>query len=532
MTAQEKKLVDVYKRAQQRIFEKVTQTVAKGLPASYQRAMLNAVNRELARLTKQSVKAIEELLEGTYAEVMAKAKVNLDNWWKVAKIKGVQTYDTWYKQFTVLNRGAINELIDESVARLQVANAGLAKNLRDVITMKFASGETVDDTKNRIIEELYGSNGKGKLNIKGRNYDPTKYAELVARTATREATNKATIVEAEACGSNLVKMTSHSPTCSVCGPFQGRVYTTDPNNKDYPYLYEHAFKHGYNVVHPHCRHVVNAYIPELMSDDELKADKEHSNKSFKDPGQSKKDIERYMRVQKEQADLWRDTQQYARYKARLGRGNVPKTLHNFRQFKGTANDDWGVLQAQYRGMGYYNKAVGNEPAVTAIVKDIGDHLSLKVVGLENRIKGKESYLRKIKGKYSEYGNSYEVADILRYTYVGEVDTLVSKGMESLEYFVQKGYNIDKVKNYWLDLKNPYNGVNTVISSPTGQKFEVQFHTQESLQVKEIIHGLYEEYRILPKGSKKAIQLTEEMFELSSSMTKPSNIGGFKNVTAY
>ncbi len=47
----------------------------------------------------------------------------------------------------------------------------------------------------------------------------------------------------------------------------------------------------------------------------------------------------------------------------------------------------------------------------------------------------------------------------------------------------------------------YKGVNSTWRDPaTGQSFEVQFHTRESLAAKEAEHHLYEAIRKLPKDS--------------------------------
>jgi hypothetical protein len=53
-------------------------------------------------------------------------------------------------------------------------------------------------------------------------------------------------------------------------------------------------------------------------------------------------------------------------------------------------------------------------------------------------------------------------------------------------------------NYW-SLKGTkddsgYRGINATFIAPNGQKFEVQFHTQESFKFKNDNHHLYEETR--------------------------------------
>jgi len=346
LSSREQALVDIYKKAQQDLFNTITKKAASGLPASYQRAMLREVNFELARLQKRSVAWVESALPKEYNYWLDEAVGNLDNWFKYADRRGIPLYSIGYADMMALNKGAIEALVDENIARLSVANASLKSNIRKVITQKIAMGETIQQTKKRIIEEIYGLNGEGKININGRNYDPAKYAEMVARTATREASNSASLNEAKAVGSDLVKMTSHSPTCEICGPLQGRVYSISGNSKDYPPL-SVAFSSGYNTVHPNCRHSVSAYIVELKTEEDLKASKEFSNRPFDDQGQSKETLDRYYKQQKLQQDLWRDSQQLLRYNVTLGSKKMP-TLSIWRSWKRSMATQYVIRKLDYK----------------------------------------------------------------------------------------------------------------------------------------------------------------------------------------
>ncbi len=72
--------------------------------------------------------------------------------------------------------------------------------------------------------------------------------------------------------------------------------------------------------------------------------------------------------------------------------------------------------------------------------------------------------------------------------------------------------------------NPYNGINTTIVSPDGQAFEVQFHTQESFDIKNgKMHELYGQWRVLPDSDPLKAKLKGDMFELANNMTRPDNI---------
>jgi hypothetical protein len=181
-------------------------------------------------------------------------------------------------------------------------------------------------------------------------------------------------------------------------------------------------------------------------------------------------------------------------------------------------------------MTYYNKAVAAEPEITAQVKKTAESVGMDVIGIENRIKSKKRYLEKIRRKYNPDKNEYEIKDILRYTYSSSPIELSEKTLKSIDVYKEMGYNTVEVKNSWLNNLDPYNGINTTIQSPSGQKFELQYHTPDSFKIKDgEMHKLYEKQQSLTDtSSKEYMDLTDQMFELSDSLEVPVNISEVKN----
>lgn len=222
-----------------------------------------------------------------------------------------------------------------------------------------------------------------------------------------------------------------------------------------------------------------------------------------------------------------DRKQWEKYKKTLGKDYVPDSLDGFQKLKYTNEQEYGILKAQVKGMSYYNRAVANEPAVTATVKNVAKKVGADMAGIEYRIKSKESYLRKIRSNYNPNGNEYEVKDILRYTYTASSDKLTEVTLKAIESYRNMGYNTDAIKNYWLNKRNPYNGINTIVKATNGQKFELQYHTPESYSVKDAMHGLYEKWRVLDKSSLEAVELRKQMNQMSSCLEIPHNISEVK-----
>lgn len=124
----------------------------------------------------------------------------------------------------------------------------------------------------------------------------------------------------------------------------------------------------------------------------------------------------------------------------------------------------------------YIKAVKNEPAITKEIKKTASKAGMTVEGLDARVKSRASYRRKI---YQPGTVEHQIKDIVRYTYTASPDTLAEKALSSIADLDKKGYTTIEIKNTWDNAFNPYRGVNTVVKTPDGQKFELQYHTPES-----------------------------------------------------
>lgn len=228
-------------------------------------------------------------------------------------------------------------------------------------------------------------------------------------------------------------------------------------------------------------------------------------------------------AEKKIKNQYADEKQYNEYIEKLGSEYVPSSLESFQDMKYTKETEYGVLKAQVKGMTYYEKAVENEPLITSSIKKIAKSNDVNILGLEHRVKAKDSYLEKIRRDYSEGNTGYEINDIIRYTYGADGTVLAEKTLLCIDDLTGIDYNTVKIKNSWLDKNNPYNGINTTVQAPNGQKFEIQYHTQESYNIKDKMHKDYEAWRQMDKSTKEAQQLRKEMFEQSRGMNTPKNI---------
>jgi hypothetical protein len=87
----------------------------------------------------------------------------------------------------------------------------------------------------------------------------------------------------------------------------------------------------------------------------------------------------------------------------------------------------------------------------------------------------------------------KVSDAVRYTFTYSPDAYADGVRADIERLKAAGFEEIKLKNLWSS--SQYKGINSQWRRPeTGLRFEVQFHTEESLQAKELTHGAYERLR--------------------------------------
>lgn len=236
-------------------------------------------------------------------------------------------------------------------------------------------------------------------------------------------------------------------------------------------------------------------------------------------------------MEKKVANESSDKKQHERYKEILGE-DVPKSFAAFQDMKYTEREKWIQNKSDYRKLNAYGKIVKNEPRITVDLLGISKTTGVDLVGLDYRIKTKDSYLRKVN---SDSNNSFNfdvidktiatTNDVIRYTYQTSHSKLVDKYFEINQELADKGYKLTKIKNTWTIKHSPYKGVNCNYLSPSGQGFEIQYHTPESFELKNgELHKLYEEWRLLKsKASPEAVELSKRMEKLSSNLIYPSQI---------
>ena len=174
-------------------------------------------------------------------------------------------------------------------------------------------------------------------------------------------------------------------------------------------------------------------------------------------------------------------------------------------------------------------ARSQEPKITDALLEIANSHGCRLAGLEFKLKSLDSLIRKIKTDAKLDGLSFDAAgklinDVLRYTMIFNVHTFGEQYLNIKRHLSNEGFIFRRVKNTWLD-NNTYNGVNTNIEF-NGLSFELQFHTQESFDLKNgLLHNLYEERRQIGITQQRQLFLDKQMVSLSQKLEIPNGIKG-------
>lgn len=217
-------------------------------------ALLKQIDEIVASLNVQTVKWADKALPQSYRQGIDIAAERL----KALNVTRFVSYDA------NIHTAAIAALIDEVSVDLIGANTSIARFFNHYIRKTqqqllqdreislriaegFAGGETRRTVSDAILGDLRQKMQDEKfIVINGRNFQPDYYAELVARTRTREATTQGTINTSLRYGLDLVSWDVHEAACEYCQQFEGRVFSISGNDPDFPAL---TIK---PPVHPHC----------------------------------------------------------------------------------------------------------------------------------------------------------------------------------------------------------------------------------------------------------------------------------------
>jgi len=124
----------------------------------------------------------------------------------------------------------------------------------------------------------------------------------------------------------------------------------------------------------------------------------------------------------------------------------------------------------------------------------------RLAGLEHMVKGEDRLKEKLADAWhGRPGLSVRqvismIPDAVRSTFTYSSERYAEGVLADVDRLKAEGYELIKLKNLWQ--ADQYKGINSQwFRSETGTRFEMQFHTAESLEAKELTHEAYEHIRV-------------------------------------
>jgi hypothetical protein len=159
--------------------------------------------------------------------------------------------------------------------------------------------------------------------------------------------------------------------------------------------------------------------------------------------------------------------------------------------------------------------VGERIIAPRILAVEGDDPTRTLAGFERRIKGANRLKEKIAdllespSRLTASDALGAIVDVVRFTFTYRETRYTQGVLTDVERLKADGFTLDRLKNTWTS--DQYKGINSQWLEPTsGVRFEVQFHTQASLEAKELAHKAYERIRIITERTSEAEQEAAEL----------------------
>jgi hypothetical protein len=162
------------------------------------------------------------------------------------------------------------------------------------------------------------------------------------------------------------------------------------------------------------------------------------------------------------------------------------------------------------------REVAERTIIPGVLSVEAEDPSRRLAGFGNRFKGEDRLKEKIADRIRSKGHTPEEAlaripDVVRFTFEYGETTYTAGVQQDLQRLGARGFTQLERRNTWDD--DQYKGINSRWQEPeSGVMFEVQFHTQASLEAKELTHKAYERIRSITDQSPEADRETAELRE--------------------
>ena len=160
------------------------------------------------------------------------------------------------------------------------------------------------------------------------------------------------------------------------------------------------------------------------------------------------------------------------------------------------------------------REAGENVIVPGILRVAAEDPARTLAGFDHRIKGEDRLKEKVADRMRSKGRSAmetlaQISDVVRFTFTYGETAYAAGVRKDVGRLEGAGFTQVERRNTWTS--DQYKGINTQWLEPkSGVRFEVQFHTQASLEAKELTHKAYERIRTITEPTPETDRETAEL----------------------
>ena len=178
--------------------------------------------------------------------------------------------------FSQVHREAVRAIVDAMLDTTGKALAAIGRRVDDVfrregmlaVARGIVEGQARVDVSREIERRLIAAGRPDFIDKLGRHWPLDRYAEMVARTTTREAMTQGTIQRLREHGIQLAQVSAHH-AADFCIYYENAIVCVGP--EPHPVYPSISAIGGGPPFHPRCVHVLTPFVERLATEEERKA---------------------------------------------------------------------------------------------------------------------------------------------------------------------------------------------------------------------------------------------------------------------
>lgn len=216
--------------------------------------------RERMRKFAEIHSVIEQVQEIIPVESPKLIKVEYNNAARKAlnKVPDLRFFEPDVSNFSAINRETVNTLADNLSHDLTGATEMVGRRADDTLRRHGLAAATSHALRNlpsayegtQLKQRLEREGITGFVDAKGRKWKLSTYSNMVIRTTTGEAQNRAVANSVLGRGLDLVRVDKHKHPNDICSQFDGKVFSLSGKTPGYKLLKKIP------PFHPNCKHSI------------------------------------------------------------------------------------------------------------------------------------------------------------------------------------------------------------------------------------------------------------------------------------